>query len=173
MTDSTSRARELFLDDANTYGCAEVALVVLQEQLGLPDPGDSSPAMALNGGVAYSGGICGAITGASLAVGRLAGFCFPDHARAKTEARGLVQDLLAAFTDEFGSVDCRRLTGYDLAAPGGHEAFIADGTWRVNCLRQIEYAIDQTARLLRRARWVPPASLPPPPLPAGPERPAR
>jgi C_GCAxxG_C_C family probable redox protein len=163
MTDRRNRARELFLDEANTYGCAEVTLVVLQEQLGLPDPGDSSPAMALNGGIAYSGGTCGALTGAALAAGRAAGRCIADHAEAKREARRLVQELMAGFRAEFGSVDCRHLTGYDLAAPGQHEAFIADGTWRVSCMRQIEYAVERMAHLIAQAAWACPAAGDPPP----------
>ena len=70
--DLIERTRALFLRDDNTYGCAEVALVALQEHWSLPDAADSSAAMALNGGVAYSGATCGAITGAAMAVGRLA-----------------------------------------------------------------------------------------------------
>ena len=162
MTEPALRARELFLDDANVYGCAEVTLIVLQEVLGLPDAGDSSVAMALNGGIAYSGGTCGAITGAALTAGRLAGRCLADHSEAKREARRLVQELMADFRAEFGSTDCRHLTGYDLAAPGQHEAFIADGAWRVNCTRQIEYTIEHLARLAREAGWAsPPAGGPP------------
>ena len=65
-------ARQLFLRDDNHYGCAETSLVALQRAYGLPNADDSSSAMALNGGVAYSGGVCGAISGAAMAVGRLA-----------------------------------------------------------------------------------------------------
>src|SRR4030042_6797071 len=127
MTDALHRARELFLDDANTYGCAEATLIALQELLSLPEAGDSSSAMALNGGIAYSGATCGAITGAALAAGRLAGCCLPDHAEAKREARTLVQGLLAAFANEFGSVHCRGLTGHDFRDPDAHEDFTPRG----------------------------------------------
>ncbi|HSQ36876.1 MAG TPA: C-GCAxxG-C-C family protein [Acidimicrobiia bacterium] len=157
MPDALRRTRELFLDDANTYGCAEVALIVLQEQLGRPGAGDSSSAMALNGGIAYSGATCGAITGAALAAGRLAGCCLPDHAEAKREARSLVQGLLAAFANEFGSVDCRGLTGHDFRDPDAHEAFIQSGVWRTVCLRQIEFAISEMTRLIALTGWAPPA----------------
>ena len=43
--------------------------MVLKAAYGLDDPMDPAAAVALNGGVAYSGGLCGAITGAALAVG--------------------------------------------------------------------------------------------------------
>lgn len=139
----TSRARELFLTDENTYGCAEVSLITLQEHFGLADALDSSPAMALNGGIAYSGGTCGAVTGAALASGRLAASRTESPTEAKRAARRAVQGLLADFETEFGSSHCRDLTGYDLLAD--HDAFIASGVWRDRCMRQIEFAVQWIA----------------------------
>ena len=106
--------RDLFLRDDNTYGCAESALVALQQHYGLPNPGDSSAAMALNGGVAYSGGTCGAITGVALAVGRLAEQRLDDHRTAKKVARRITQQLMVEFEERFHSMSCRDLTGYDM-----------------------------------------------------------
>lgn len=158
------RVRELFLDDANTYGCAETALVVLQEHFGFSDAGDSSPAMALNGGIAYSGGMCGAITGAALAAGRQAGRLIADHDRAKREARRVTQALIADFGREFGAAGCRELSGYDFMEPGRHHAFIESGVWRDACLRQIEFAVERLASLVEAAAW---GSEPTPERPAG------
>ena len=151
--DLKPRIGELFLNDANTYGCAEVALVVLQEHFGLPDADDSSAAMALNGGIAYTGGMCGAITGAALAAGRLAGRLLPDHAQAKRAAREVTQALIAGFAQEFGAPGCRELSGYDFTKPGEHHAFIVAGEWRRTCLRQIEFAVEHMAQLVAEAGW--------------------
>ncbi|MEI7745840.1 MAG: C-GCAxxG-C-C family protein, partial [Chloroflexota bacterium] len=79
-----AHARDLFLDESSGRGCAETAFMVLKEAWGLPDPTLSDAAMALNGGIAYRGGPCGAITGAALALGVLAGSRFDDHREAKT-----------------------------------------------------------------------------------------
>ncbi len=147
------RARELFLDDANTYGCAEATCAVLAEAFGLPDPDDTSAAMALNGGVAYSGSTCGAVTGAAVALGRLAGARIGDHREAKRAARLLTADLLAAFEAEFGSASCRQLTGTDLGSEAGHEAFIESGAWRDGCMRQIEMAVARMAPLGDEEAW--------------------
>ena len=68
---------------------------------GLAEAEDSSAAMRLNGGVAYSGATCGAVTGAAMAVGLLAGSRIPNHRRAKTTARLLVAGTLDAFVAEF------------------------------------------------------------------------
>jgi C_GCAxxG_C_C family probable redox protein len=151
MTEPKARARELFLRDDNIYGCAEVALVALQEFWGLSDPTDSSPAMALNGGVAYSGGPCGAITGAALALGRLAEVRCRDHREAKKVARTLVQRLMAGFREAHGATDCRDLTGYDMTTD--HVAFIRSGIWREVCMRQLEYAVGFLAPLGNEEVW--------------------
>jgi C_GCAxxG_C_C family probable redox protein len=147
------RARELFLDDRNTYGCAETAFVVLKEAFGLPDAADSAAAMALNGGIAYSGGTCGAVTGAALAVGMLAQQRFPDHRTAKREARLVTAGLLAAFEAEFGTSACRELIGRDLRTDAGHRAFIESGVWRDRCMRQIEMAVERLGPLGGETAW--------------------
>jgi C_GCAxxG_C_C family probable redox protein len=148
-----ARARELFLDDANTFGCAETAFVVLKEAYGLPEPADSAAAMALNGGVAYSGSTCGAITGAALAVGELAASRIPDHREAKRAAREVTAELLGAMEAASGATTCRALTGVDLRTEEGHRAFIDGGAWRVTCMRQVELAVERLAPLAEPGAW--------------------
>lgn len=146
-------ARGYFLDERHVHGCAETTFVVLKTAYGLPDPTDPSAAMALNGGIAYTGATCGAITGAALAVGMLADRRIDDHREAKRAARLVVGDLMDAFLDAHGELDCRALTGYDLRAPGGHEAFIESGIWRDRCMRQIEFAVRRLAPLADEGTW--------------------
>lgn len=143
--DLSRRTRQLFLRDDNTYGCAEATLIALQEHWSLPDPGDSGAAMALNGGIAYSGGTCGAITGAALAVGRLTQQRIPHHRWAKAAARLIIQELMADFAAAHGATDCRTLTGYDMTTD--HRVFIASGVWRTTCMDQIDFAVSRLAPL--------------------------
>ena len=147
------RARECFLESENSYGCAETALLVLLQWFGLPRAGDSSPAIALNGGFAYGGGTCGALSGAGLAVGQLAERRFGDHRLAKTMTRSVVQAVLDDFVEAFGSADCRDLIGMDLRGPGAHDTFIASGLWRDRCMRQIEFVIRRLAPLASTTAW--------------------
>lgn len=146
-------ARRLFLDERHAFGCAETAFVALKGAYGLDDPMGSAAAMALNGGIAYSGGPCGALTGAALAVGMLAERRLGDHARAKRVARELVARELDDFVREHGSTACRDLIGFDLRAAGGHDAFLASGTWRTTCMGQIEHVVGHLARLAEPAAW--------------------
>ncbi len=118
-TQAVALARRLYLDEGHPYGCAETCFMVLKSAYGLEDPMDPSAAIGLNGGVGWSGAMCGSLTGAALAVGMLAERRIPDHARAKVVARELVAGALARFREIHESVDCRELIGYDLRAPGG------------------------------------------------------
>ena len=94
--DAIRLARAYYLDERHLFGCAETAFIVLKGAYGLDDPMDSSPAVALNGGIGWSGGPCGALTGAALAVGMLAERRIDDHARAKLVAREVIAALLDA-----------------------------------------------------------------------------
>ena len=155
MSDATPEeaARRLFLRDDNFYGCAESSLVALQEIYGFDNAEDSSSAMVLNGGVAYSGGICGAISGAAMAVGRLAGERIADHREAKRTARRIIQKVMAEFDETFGSHNCSGLIEYDISTQEGHDEFIESGVWRNTCMKQIEFTVGRLAELQDPGKW--------------------
>jgi len=146
-------ARSLFLDDRHNFGCAETVFIVLKHAFELPDPDDPSAAMAFNGGVAYSGGICGVIAGSAVAVGLLAARKIPDHVGAKRTTQEIIGQLMTDFREEFGAVDCRTLIGRDIRTPEQHRAFLDSGVWRDVCMRQIVFAVRRLAELPDAAVW--------------------
>lgn len=146
-------ARATFITEENIYGCAETTLIVLQQAFGLPDATDSSPAMALNGGVAWRGGPCGAITGAAMAVGRLAGSRIADHKEAKRVARGIIADLMDDFRRAYGHTDCRNLLGLDISTAEGHAAFIESQVWHTVCMDQIAFVLRRLVSLREKTVW--------------------
>ncbi len=149
--DPVARARHLCLDEEASFGCAEATYAALTEHFGLPNISDSTEAMALNGGIAYSGGTCGALTGAALALGRLAGSRLSDRELAKRATRGLLQELMAEFAAVNGSTQCRDLTGFDLVSD--HEGFLDSGIWETGCQTQIEFVIRRMAPLTDGRGW--------------------
>lgn len=146
-------ARDYFLTEENIYGCAETTFMALKHAYGLPDPGDSSAAMVLNGGVAYGGGICGAISGAAMAVGMLAERRIPDHNQAKRTARRIIMRYMDQFEAEHRSVNCRDLIELDIRDESQHHTFIESGIWRTICMGQIEFAVRQLGRLGDEDAW--------------------
>jgi C_GCAxxG_C_C family probable redox protein len=109
--------------------------------------------MALNGGVANGGGVCGAITGAALAVGLLAARRFEDHSRAKSAAREAIARVMDDFRERYGAVDCRTLVGVEIRTPAQHQAFIDSGTWRRACMSQVEFVVRALASLPAEEAW--------------------
>ena len=57
------------------------------------------------------------------------------------------RSLLQAFAQEFGSVNCRELTGYDLTSPEGLEA-LQSGELAERCLRFVEFCAGEMAARL-------------------------
>lgn len=147
------KARQTFITEENTYGCAETTFLVLKEAFGLPHPDNTSAAMALNGGVAYSGGICGAISGAAMAVGMLAERRIADHKEAKRTARRIIARYMQEFQRDFNSLNCRDLIGLDISREVEHQQFIESGIWKITCMGQIEYAIDKLFGLRELPVW--------------------
>lgn len=150
---AVAQADAFHLDEVNAYGCAETVYMTLKGILGLDDAADPSAAIALNGGIAYSGGTCGALTGAATTVGMLTERRLADHARAKRVALALVQKTMDAFEREDGTTNCRELIGYDLRAPGQHQMFIDSGLWRGACVAQIRMVVSHLAELADPDVW--------------------
>ena len=148
-----ARARELFLRDDNLYGCAETTCVVLLEAFGLGGEQDAALCMALNGGVAWRGWVCGAISGAAIALGRLAASRISDHKEAKRVSRALINHFIDEFHAAFGCTNCRDLIGLDIRDPAQHARFIEGGIWREVCMRQIEFAVRRLALLANADEW--------------------
>lgn len=139
--EAIAKARRYFLSEDHIYGCAETAFIVLQEAFGFPCSNDSSPAIAFNGGFAWTGGMCGAITGSAIAVGQLTASRIEDHRNAKRFTRLIFLRLLDELVAEKRPINCRDIIGRDIRTEEQHRAFIESGIWRDICVHQIEYLI--------------------------------
>jgi C_GCAxxG_C_C family probable redox protein len=128
--------------------CAEAVVRVVVEAKG-PVPGlDSglapSLASAFCSGLSRTGGPCGALMGAVLAVNILSGRRDPtataesyaELERCYAKARAVVQ----GFEKEFGSRDCTTLCGCDLTTDQGRQAF-ADTGAGVKCREFIRLGV--------------------------------
>jgi len=109
--------------------------------------------MALNGGVAYGGNICGAISGAAMAVGMLAHERIHDHKRAKRAARQMIMRYMDEFQQAYQSVNCIDLIELDIRDEEQHRQFIDSGVWRTACMGQIEFAVRKLTPLYDQAIW--------------------
>ena len=100
------------------YNCSQALLATYGPSLGLDPSLALKVAGPFGGGMARSGDVCGAVTGAVMAIGlRYSSDEVDPDAKARSYAA--VQRLFEEFRQEHGSIVCRDLLGIDLGTEGG------------------------------------------------------
>ncbi|MEZ5196990.1 MAG: C-GCAxxG-C-C family protein [Bacteroidales bacterium] len=103
------------------YGCAESVLMALAEAKGIQSALFPRIASGFCGGVANTGGMCGAVIAGIMAINIIYG---RDKATESKEANyQKVKKFVKEFDVKFGSVNCPQLTGCDLGTAEGHAKF--------------------------------------------------
>ena len=88
-------------------------------------------------GLARTGGLCGALSGAIMGLNLMTGRNEPNASTEENYA--LVRNLIEQFEDKFGSTACRELTGVNLGSPNGIAEF-REKNQLENCLNYAEVA---------------------------------
>jgi C_GCAxxG_C_C family probable redox protein len=103
------------------YGCAEAVLMAVTESKGMKSELIPRIATGFCGGMAHTNGMCGAVTGAVLALNLIYG---RDHAgESKEKNYQAIQTFLNKFREKFGDIGCPGLTGVDLGTKEGHDLY--------------------------------------------------
>lgn len=139
-----ARAAELF----GTSGllCAEGVLQALCERYGRA--GEFAPRMASGfcAGVSRTGGMCGALSGAIMAIGLLHG---RDNGQGSLDTvYAMVQELLAGFEARFGNLTCAGLTGVDFRTAEGQRSFRERNLKQNLCIPIASTAAEMAQRML-------------------------
>ena len=117
---SSERAVKAFEGDCN---CAQSVLSAFAPDLGL-DPGTARAiASGFGGGMARMGGVCGAVTGAFMAIGLARGRAGEGvtNEEARERSNEAIGGFVARFSERNGSIVCRELIDCDLSTPEGYE----------------------------------------------------
>ncbi|MCL2513732.1 MAG: C-GCAxxG-C-C family protein [Oscillospiraceae bacterium] len=116
MITKEETARGLF---SMGYNCAQAVLGALCEENGLDIKAALKLASGFGGGMRY-GEVCGAVSGAVMAVGLKCGF----YAEKDFEQKGFCNkksfEFMEKFKEKNGSVLCRDLLGADIRSPEDH-----------------------------------------------------
>ena len=107
MTAHEEKAKQLFMEG---YNCAQAVFIAFAE-----DRMDRQTAAALassfGGGMGGLREVCGALSGAFLALGLLEGSYDPNDRGAKTDRYAAVRAVAERFREENGTIICRELLG--------------------------------------------------------------
>ena len=113
MTKKEENARQLF---ANGYNCAQSVFASFCEEYGMDKNLALKIANGLGGGI-RNGEVCGAVSGAVLAIGLKYGFYIERDIEQKNLCNAKAIEFVNKFKGENGSILCRDLLGIDIRAP--------------------------------------------------------
>ena len=113
MSTKEKRATELF---SNGYNCAQAVIGEFCEEDGLDINTAFKIANGFGGGV-RSGDVCGAVSGAVMAIGLKCGFFVEKDFDQKSYCYKKTDEFMKKFKDENGSTLCRDLLGADIRSP--------------------------------------------------------
>ena len=101
------RAAELF---NSGYNCAQAVLAAFCDETGMSQEEALKLASSFGGGIGGTHeNVCGALSGAFMALGLKEGYTDPKDPQAKKEHYARIRELTKAFTDRHGSMQCRDL----------------------------------------------------------------
>jgi C_GCAxxG_C_C family probable redox protein len=110
------KARELFYAG---YNCAQAVFCAYAEDMGLDVETAARLASSFGGGLGRLREVCGAVSGALMALGYLRGYSDPEDAAAKSAHYARVRELAERFREKNGTILCRELLKDVPVTPGG------------------------------------------------------
>ena len=109
-------ARRFFLA---RYNSAQAVFCAVCGETGLDQDTAARLSSSFGGGMGRMREVCGAVSGALMALGLLRGYADPGDPEAKKEHYALVQAIARRFREGHGSIICRELLQGVPATPGG------------------------------------------------------
>ena len=131
----------------NGYACSQAVLSTLSPELGLDEEAAFKVAAAFGGGMMRHGEVCGAVTGALMALGLKFGSATEDDEEA---VRNASQELMRRFEEEKGSLLCRELLGYRLIVPEELTQARESGVFQSRCPFFVERATELAKEIIER-----------------------
>jgi C_GCAxxG_C_C family probable redox protein len=129
------------------YTCSQSVLGAYAGLLGMAPELALRLAMPFGAGMGRQGEVCGAVTGALMAIGLLSGSAVIDK-EAKERTYRLTLELLARFQADQGALRCRDLLGCDLTQPEGRAKAQDDGLFDLQCPVYVHRAAEILSELI-------------------------
>jgi C_GCAxxG_C_C family probable redox protein len=139
------RAVELF---SQNYNCAQSVYAASATGKGLSEAQRLALAAPFGGGIARQGEICGALTGALLALGETEGGAMAaDPVAGRNALYERARQLTEAFREAHGAILCRELTGCALDTEAGQRAFKERGLHQNLCTKLVGFPAEEVERM--------------------------
>lgn len=130
------------------YHCSQAVLGAFAEEFGL----DKKTALKLGGcfgGGMCKGEVCGACTGALMALGLKYGQCEIDDLESRVKTNEVAVAFLEQFKEENGSYLCKELLGCDLSVPEGKAYALEHQLFTEFCPKMVVSAVKIARKLMK------------------------
>jgi len=139
------KAKENF---TNGFNCTESVLKSLTAEMGIECSCIPKIATGFGAGFGRHGEICGAITGAVMALGLKYGRSDTKDPEAKEKAYAIVDDFIKTFESKFKNIRCIDLTGCNMLTPEGLQKAKYNNVHKNICTDLVVFAAIEAAKLL-------------------------
>jgi len=123
------------------YNCSQAVYATFAERLGEDRATALKIASGFGGGIGRTGNVCGAVSGAIMALGLKHGFT-EGSPQAKADMYARAQEFMNAFTAQYGALACRELLGYDISIPEEFEQLKQQNLFATRCVEFIRSAVN-------------------------------
>lgn len=129
------------------YNCSQSVFSAFAGRLDLPVDVALKIAAPFGGGIGRLGEVCGAVSGALMALGMAEGHTAPNPA-AKERTYGLARAFIDEFRCRHGAITCRELLGCDIGTPEGQQQAREAGLFKQRCPLFVRDAAEIVAETL-------------------------
>lgn len=155
-TDFKKNAIEYFEGPCN---CAQAVLKALAPLVGMEETCAEALTAGFGGGVGGQQELCGAVSGACMAIS----YGLFHLEEAKSEGKKLategVAEFMKTFLKDWGAVRCFELTGHDFSKKEQRKAFLDKGLKKKVCFQAVHFAVEEGEKIilkfenLNREKW--------------------
>ena len=131
------------------FSCSQAVFSTFALQMGLERELALKVAGPFGGGMGRLGEVCGAVTGALMALGLKYGCVDAQNAEGKEEAYRLARELADQFKTRRGSILCRELLGCDISTPEGRSQAREKGLFANLCPQLVRDAAEIVEQMLK------------------------
>jgi C_GCAxxG_C_C family probable redox protein len=126
----------------NQFNCAQAVFSALAEDVGMDEDTCLKISTSFGGGIARRQKVCGAVTGALMAIGAKHGKASGDTEEKKINTYRLSEEFMKAFEEKNGSIDCRDILGADMNTEEGRKIIEQENLFKVRCEKCVRDAVE-------------------------------
>lgn len=126
------------------FNCAQIVASNFSKELNMDEKLAKKIAACFGGGMGC-GATCGAFTGALMVIGLKYGNYLPNDIESRKKAKEKAEEFKKLFLEEYGSIECKELLGYDVSNPNDFTIIQQKELFTTFCSDLISY----TAEILK------------------------